>query len=85
MNFTFQQLCKDASDHHSSFTIFDQHSMNYQMVQVNFQLIVRRICAFINTIALKIVKVSKLIQRKLIPYKSIKALGAFQLSILEIF
>ena len=26
MNFTLQQLCEDASDHHSSLIIFDQHS-----------------------------------------------------------
>ena len=28
MNFTLQQLCEDASDHHSSLIIFDQHSMH---------------------------------------------------------
>ena len=39
----------------------------------------------INTIALKIVKVSKLVQRKLIPYRSIRGLGYFErLNILEI-
>ena len=38
MNFTFQQFCKEASEHHSSFTIFNQHSINYQTVQVDFQL-----------------------------------------------
>ena len=32
----------------------------------------------INTIALKMVKVSKLVQRKLIPLRSIIALGAFR-------
>ena len=31
-----------------------------------------------NTIALKILKVSKLVQRKLIPHRSIIGLGAFQ-------
>ena len=31
------ELCKDASNHHSSLTIFYQHSMNYQTVQVDFQ------------------------------------------------
>ena len=25
----YHEYCKDASDHHSSFTNFDQHSMNY--------------------------------------------------------
>ena len=30
-------LCKDASDHHSYSTLFDQHSMNYRTVQVDFQ------------------------------------------------
>ena len=33
---------------------------------------------FINTIALKMVKVSKFVQRKLIPYRSIIGLGAFR-------
>ena len=28
MNFTPQQLCEDASDHHSSLITFDQHSMH---------------------------------------------------------
>ena len=28
---------KDASEHHSSFTIFDKHSMKYRAVQVDFQ------------------------------------------------
>ena len=28
----------DASDNRSYFTIFDQHLMNYGMVQINFQL-----------------------------------------------
>ena len=40
----------------------------------------------LNTIALKMVKVSKLAQRKLIPHRSITGLGHFEkLNILEIF
>ena len=40
----------------------------------------------INTIALKMVNVSKFVQRKLVPYRSIKGLGHFErLNILEIF
>ena len=39
-----------------------------------------------NTIALKMAKVSKLAQRKLIPHRSIVSLGAFErLNTLEIF
>ena len=30
IDFTLQQLCKDASDHHSSLTIFHQHLVHYQ-------------------------------------------------------
>ena len=40
----------------------------------------------LNTITLKMVKVSKLAQRKLIPHRSVIGLGAFRrLNILEIF
>ena len=38
MHFTFQELCKDALDHHSSCTIFDKQAIKHRTVQVDFQL-----------------------------------------------
>ena len=40
--------------------------------------IVRRISGSFDTIALRMVKVSKLAQRKLIPHRSVTGLGAFR-------
>ena len=46
--------------------------------ELNNQVLVQRICAIDSTIALKMVKVSEVVQRKLIPYRSIIGSGAFR-------